>query len=81
MLAFFRVIGWSLIGFLIAGALAFGGFLVFNYDEILGPPDANEIQAWARFSAIMGSLFFAMVGFIVGAIYGIARARSSPFGP
>lgn len=74
MLAFLRVIGWSLIGFLILGTLALAGFLFFNYDEILGPKDADEIQTWARFGAIMGSLGIGIVGFVLGAIYGIARA-------
>jgi hypothetical protein len=75
MLAFFRIIGWSLLGALIAGTVAFAGFLIFNRNEILGPKDADEIQAWARFSAIMGSLGIALTGFVVGAIYGIVRGR------
>jgi len=81
MPAFLRIIGWSLIGSLIAGILALVGFVIFNYDEILGPKDTDEIQAWARFGAIMGSLGFAIVGFVLGAIYGIARTRFSPAGP
>lgn len=75
MQAILRVVGWSLLGSLIAGTIAFAGFLIFNYDQILGPKDSDEIQAWARFAAIMGSLGFAGVGLVLGAIYGIVRAR------
>lgn len=72
-----KVIGWSLTGALMAAILGFAGFLIFNHDEILGPKDADEIQAWARFSAIMGSLGFSVVGFIVGAAYGFASTLST----
>src|SRR4051794_15574731 len=75
MQTFFRVIGWSLLGSLIAGILAFAGFLIFNYNEMFGPKNTDEIQVWGRFAAMMGSLGFAGVGFVLGAIYGIVRAR------
>jgi hypothetical protein len=71
-----RVIGWALVGSAVAGGLACAGFLAFNGSEILGPHDADEVQAWARFAAATVSLGCAGVGFVVGGIYGLARGRS-----
>ena len=75
MANFLKVLGWSLVGALIAGTLTFAGFIIFNFDQILGPKDSDEIQAWSRFAAMMGSLAFAMVGFVLGGVYGIVRVR------
>ena len=72
---FLKVIGWSLVGSLIAGTLTFAGFIIFNYDQILGPKDSDEIQAWSRFAAMMGSLGCALVGFVIGTVYGVVRVR------
>ena len=76
MAAFFRAIVCSLIGSLIVATLTFAGFLIFNYDEILGFK-GNEIQGWAIFNATNGSLFFAIVGFVLGVIYGLST-RTRP---
>jgi ribose/xylose/arabinose/galactoside ABC-type transport system permease subunit len=70
------VMRWALFGSFLAGTLTTAGFVIFDYDQLLGPKDADEIQAWARFSALMGSLAMAAVGFVIGAVYGVFRART-----
>ena len=77
MQAFWRVMGWSLLGALIAGGVSFAGFVIFNYGQMFGPKDTDEVQAWARFAAVMGSLGMAALGFVLGAICGIVRARGT----
>jgi hypothetical protein len=75
MNAFFGVLRWSLLGAVIAGVVTFLGFLLLNHNEILGPHDSDEVQAWARFAAVMGSLGVASGGFVIGTVYGIVRVR------
>jgi hypothetical protein len=78
MRAFWRIIGWPLLGALLAGTFTCAGFLLLNSDQLLAPKDTDEIQTWARFSAIMGSLALAAVGFVSGAVYAIVRRRGRP---
>jgi hypothetical protein len=69
-----RVLGWALIGALVAGGLTFAGILV--YARVFDPSEAGDIRAWQEFSAMMGGLGAASVGFLVGAVYGAVRARN-----
>jgi ABC-type phosphate/phosphonate transport system permease subunit len=69
------IIGWAFLGAAIAGGLTLTGFAIFNFRQIFGPKDVDEVQAWARFSAIMTSLGMAFLGLVIGAIFGIVQAR------
>lgn len=63
----------ALVGFLIAGSVTLAGFLVMNHRIMLGPPNSDEVQAWTWFATTMGSLGIGGIGFVLGAMYGIAR--------
>ena len=68
-----KVTNSAIAGFLVAGLLTLAGFLVVNHRIMLGPHDTDEVQAWAWFAAMMGSLGMGGIGFVVGAVYGVFR--------
>jgi hypothetical protein len=70
-------IRWALIGALTAGTLTFAGFLVACHHEMF-TQDSNEGQAWTWFAAVMGTLGFTVIGFVLGGIYGVIRAHKAP---
>ncbi len=74
MRGFFEVIGWGLVGSVVAASLTFGAFLACNYREMT-THDTDEVQAWTVFAAMMASAGFAMGGFMLGAICGVIRIR------
>jgi hypothetical protein len=71
------VIRWELMGAVIAGVLTFAGILILNF----APSGGADIQAWAGFAALMGSLGAALVGLVIGGIYGAIRSRGNRSGP
>jgi hypothetical protein len=70
-------IRWSLLGALVAGTVTFAGFLIVCHHEMF-THDGDEVQAWTWFAAVMGSAGDAAIGFVLGGIYGVIRARQAP---
>jgi hypothetical protein len=78
MQTFWTVTGWAVLASVVAWAVGFAG--IFAYFAIAEPTDASDIRAWQTFGAGMGSLAFAGVGLVVGAIFGIVRVRRAGSG-
>lgn len=74
-----KVTGWAILAAAVAWAVGFAG--IFTYFSIFEPTDASDIRSWQAFGAGMGSLAFAGVGLVIGAIYGIVRARRAGRAP
>jgi hypothetical protein len=75
MITALKVIGWALLGALIAGILSLIGFILFFGPKVmLGPGDSDELQAWSWFATSMASAGIAAGGLVIGAIWGIVRA-------
>jgi hypothetical protein len=64
----------SVVGAVAIGALTLAGFLIAWHDMMF-THDTNEAQAWAWFAAGMTSAGAATIGFVLGGIYGVVRAR------
>lgn len=73
MRTFIKVLGWALLGAILAWAMTFAACLL--YDEAVPKPAGNDSRPWMQFALLM---FSPWLGVISGIIYGIDRARSSP---
>ena len=69
-----KILGWASAGAIVAGLLAFVGCIIVTGPKVLfGPGDSNEIHAWSWFVTYKLIALGAIVGFLVGTIFGSVR--------
>jgi hypothetical protein len=74
--SFLGFICWALVGSLTMGSLVGVGLMLF-----INSHPASEGSGLEAFVALLAVVFFAAVGFLLGGIYGVVRARKIPLLP